>query len=149
NVVGVNAGMGPLNVNSGALYINGSAAATSISVAGAATLGGTGAAASATANVANSGILDLSQNAGATLTLGGLNFAGSATINVDGLANHASSPVLSTGAPATSATAGLVAINANLGSATVMPGTYDLISYTGSIGGAGLAGFTVAVSGIS
>ena len=144
NIAGVNAGAGPLNVNAGALYITGSAAATSISVAGAATLGGTGAAASATANVANSGILDLSQNAGAAFSLGGLNFAGQATINVDALANYASSPVLSTGALAISSTAGLVTINANLGSATVLAGTYDIINYNGSIGGAGSAGFTLS-----
>ncbi len=132
-----------------ALYITGSAAATSISVAGAASLGGTGAAASAAANVANGGILDLSQNAGNTFSLGGLTFAGHATINVDVLTNYAGNPVLSTGALATSSTAGLVAIDANLGSATVLAGTYDLIHYTGSIGGAGLAGFTVSVNGIS
>ena len=49
---------------------------------------------------------------------------------------------------ATSSTAGLITIDANLGSATVLSGTYDLISYTGSIGGAGLAAFTISVNGI-
>jgi fibronectin-binding autotransporter adhesin len=149
NIAGVNAGTGPLKVNGGALYITGSAAATSISVAGAATLGGTGAAASAAASVANGGILDLSQNAGNAFSLGSLTFLGHATIDVDALANYANNPVLSIGALATSSTAGLVAIDANLGSATVTSGTYDLISHTGPIGGAGLAGFTITVNGIS
>lgn len=146
-IAGVNAGTGPINVNAGALYITGSAATTTISVAGGATLGGTGAT-SAGANVANGGILDLSQNAGNTFSLGGLTFAGHATINVDALANYASNPVLSTGALTPSTTAGLVTIDANLGSLTVSSGTYDLISYTGAIGGSGLAGFNIAVNGI-
>ena len=149
NIAGVNAGTGPLIVNAGSSTSPAAPPPRTSPWQGAAVLGGTGAAASAAANVANGGILDLSQNAGNTFSLGGLTFAGHGTINVNALAQYASNPVLSTGALATSSTAGLVAIDANLGSATVVSGTYDLISYTGSIGGAGLAGFTIAVNGIS
>ena len=147
-ISGTNSATGPTIVSAGALYITGSAATTSISVAGAATLGGTGSATSAAANVANGGILDFSANAGNTFSLGGVAFAGHATINLDALTNYTANPVLSTGALTPSSTAGLITIDANLGSATVLSGTYDLIRYTGSIGGAGLPAFTIAVNGI-
>ncbi len=148
NIAGGNSGAGPINVNAGALYLNASVGATSISMAGATILGGTGSATSAAANIANGGTLDLSKNAGNTFSLGSLAFGGHATINVDALANYTSNPVLSTGALATSSTAGVIAIDANLGGAAVVSGTYDLINYTGSIGGAGLAGFTLTVNNI-
>jgi autotransporter-associated beta strand protein len=145
---GVNATSGPTIISGGALYIEGSNATTSISVAGGTVLGGTGSVTSAGANVANGGTLDFSHNAGNTFSLGGLTFAGHATINVDALSNYTASPVLSTGALTPSSTTGQITIDANLGAATLLSGTYDLISYKGAIGGAGLPAFTVTVNGI-
>jgi fibronectin-binding autotransporter adhesin len=144
---GNNTYTGPTTVSSGGLYLNGASATKNISVAGGAILGGIGAAPSAGAAVANGGVLDFSQNAGATFTLGGLSFVGAATINVDALANYTSNPFLSVGALTPSTTASLININANVGGTTVLPGTYDLIRYTGSIGGVGLSAFAITING--
>jgi fibronectin-binding autotransporter adhesin len=135
---------GATTVSGGALYLNEFSQTTGISVAGGGTLGGNGSAFSATANVANGGILDFSQNSTTTFSLAGLNLAGSATINLGGLANFTAIPALSAGALNPSSTSGLVSIYANLGGQTPAPGTYKLISYTGSIGGAGSSAFTLA-----
>ena len=143
---------GTTNVSNGALYINGVDNSTSISVSGGAALGGTGST-TAPVNVASTGILDFSKNAGNSFSVPtSLTFAGSATINVGSLSgNYSTSPALNVvGSLLPSATAGLIGINANVGSLSVSAGTYDLINYNGTIGGAGTSAFTLSsVNGIS
>jgi autotransporter-associated beta strand protein len=137
---------GPTSLNGGALYLNAANSTTSISVGGGAKLGGIGSAPSAAANVANGGVLDFSQNTGSTFSLASLTYAGSSTLNIGGLSNYTSSPALSAGALTTS---GAIDIYANLGSVSVVTGTYDLVSYS-SIAGAGSSAFTLmSVAGLA
>jgi autotransporter-associated beta strand protein len=142
---GNNTYTGATTVNSGALYLNGVNNTTSISVARGATLGGLGSAPSALVSVANGGILDLSQNTASTFSTAAMSFAGSSTIKLGGLANYAVTPFISTG---TLSTTNPIAINSNLGSSTVLSGTYDLINYAGEIGGSGSSVFSVSVQGL-
>ena len=137
---------GTTAVSGGALYLNDANSSTSISVAGAATLGGTGSAFSAAATVAKGGILDFSQNTGGAFSLGSLTYGGSSTLNLGVLANYTAGPFLSTGALST---LGQININANLGTVSVLSGTYDLVSYS-SLAGAGTSAFHLAsVAGLS
>ena len=74
-----------ISANGGAVYVNTASPATSVTVAGGAALGGTGSLTSATAIVANGGILDFSQNAGSTFLVGGVSYTGSGTLNLGAL----------------------------------------------------------------
>jgi autotransporter-associated beta strand protein len=145
---GNNGYTGTTTVGSGGLYLNGFNSTLSISVSGAATLGGSGSAPSAGANIANGGILDFSQNTATTFGLTSLTLAGSSTMNVGGMNSYyTTSPFLSVGSLTT---AGSININANLGSSTVTSGTYDIVSFTGSIGGSGSGAFHLAsVAGLN
>ena len=94
------------------------------------TLGGTGSLGSAAANVANGGILDFSQNTnGSTFYLNSLTYAGSSTLNTGLLANYTANPFLNVNGGALT-TAGAININADLGSVSVLAGTYDLVNYS-------------------
>jgi fibronectin-binding autotransporter adhesin len=134
-------------VNGGALYVNTASPATSVSVAGGATLGGTGSLTSGTANVANGGIFDFSQNAGSTFMLGGVNYAGSGTVNL-GLLTPSTSAVPFLQSLGAFTAAGQINLNANVGAVSVLAGTYDLVSY-GSIAGTGTSAFHLSVNGLS
>ena len=135
-----------ISANGGAVYVNVASPATSVSVAGGATLGGTGSLTSGTANVANGGILDFSQNAGSTFVLAGVNYAGSGTLNLGALtAGNANVSFLQNLGAFT--TAGQININTNLGAVSVLSGTYDLVSF-GSIAGTGTSAFHLSVNGL-
>ncbi len=133
-------------VNGGALYVNTSSPATSVSVAGGATFGGIPSLSSASANVADGGILDFSPVTSTTVSLNALTYAGSSTLKLGPVANFAFSPILNAGALTT---AGQININANQGAVSVLAGTYDLVSYN-SIAGTGTSVFNLAsVGGLS
>ena len=135
-----------LVVNGGALYLNSSSPAPILTVAAGATLGGSGSLTSGTANVANGGILDFSQNTSGAFFTSGLTYAGSSTLKLGALANYTTSPFLNATALTTS---GQINIAANLGSVSVLSGTYDLVSY-GSIAGTGTSAFHLSsVAGLS
>jgi autotransporter-associated beta strand protein len=132
---------GTTSVASGALYLNAANATTNISVAGGATLGGSGSASSATANVANGGILDLSQNTGSTFALASLAFAGSGTINVnDAGGQYAAVPAINVTTLSTSTSP----ININVSNVPQGTGIMKIVHYTGTIGGSGSSAFHLA-----
>ena len=132
---------GATTVAGGALYLNGTNATPTISVAAGATLGGSGSVTSGTANVANGGIFDFSQNGGGTFTLAGLNFAGSATLNLNYAGGqYAAKSPLSVTSLTTSST-----INVNVTNAPLSGnGTMELLKFTGTIGGSGSGAFNLA-----
>ncbi len=128
------------SVNAGTLYVNANSPATSVTVAGGATFGGTASLFSAAANVANGGILDFSPVTTSTVFLGGITYAGSSTLKLGAVAGFTAIPLLNAGALTT---AGQININANQGAVSVLSGTYDLLNYS-SISGTGTSVFHLA-----
>ncbi len=142
---------GPTTISGGGLYLNGANATLTISVTGGAALGGSGTAASATANMANGGILDFSQNAGATFDINSVNFQNQATINVGNLTSFASVPALNvTGNNGLTAQGSQNSVTISLyGSAPTTGGTADLVQYNGSIQGSGSSAFSYSVANMT
>ena len=147
NINGGDASAGMV-VSGGALYVNVASPATSVSVAGGSPPSAATASSrrSGTANVANGGILDFSQNAGSTFVLAGVNYAGSGTLNL-GVLTPSTSAVPFLQISGAVSTAGQINLNANLLAATVLSGTYDLVSY-GSIAGTGTSALKLSVNGL-
>ncbi len=79
--------------------------------------------------------------AGAALTLGSLTFQGAATLDL--FSNSTAADLIVTGSDGLSTNvAGQVTVNASNAAGFWLTGTYNLISYTGTIGGNGFAGFS-------
>ena len=157
-LAGNDAYTGVTTINGGAVYFNGPNATPSITLADGATLGGSGSAPSATASVANSGILDFSQNTGSTFALTSLQFQGTASVNVGNLTSYESAgvpsaPVLNvTGSNGLSAGGALGSVTFYLsGPAPSGSGAIQLIQYNGSaVQGTGSAAFAApVVSGLT
>ena len=150
-ITGANTYSGNTAVNVGKLYLNGTNANTpAISVAGGTTLGGSGSAASATATVANTGIVEAGSGGSGTLTLAGLAFSGTGTVNITGISNYSSSPavnVTATDGLTVSGAAGSVTLFLS-GAAPTGVGTAHLIQYAGDIGGTGFGAFTLDTSAL-
>jgi len=150
-VLGAATYTGSTAVNVGKLYLNGANATSAISVAGGATLGGSGSAASATATVANTGIVEAGYSGLGTLSLGGLGFTNTGRINVANIGNYSINPavnVINSGGLTVNGGAGSVTIA--LSGASPASGSAHLIQYAGAIGGtgAGFGAFTVDPSGL-
>ncbi len=140
-VLGAATYAGSTVVSQGRLSLNGSHAASAISVAGGATLGGTGTATAATATVAGAGIVEAGFNGLGSLSLGGLVFSNTGSVRVANIGNYSASAaldVIHVGGLTINGGAGSVVI-ALSGSAPA-GGSAHLIQYAGTIGGTG-AGF--------
>jgi autotransporter-associated beta strand protein len=130
---GSNSYSGNTTVTAGKLYFNGTSTGTGpISVASGATLGGTGST-SATATIANGGIVEAGQTGAGSLTLGGLLLGSTGTLNIGTVANYGSTPAINvTGNYDPGTSTGGITINvASLTGASANT-TYELIGYTGS-----------------
>jgi autotransporter-associated beta strand protein len=161
-LTGVNTYLGATTVNGGSLILSGSGdinTSSGISVNGSGarfllantvsltppitltngTVDGTGtinsvSVASSTANTLRHG----NGTAGAQLTINSLSFADAATIDIN--VNSTSAGIITTNlTTGTSDSTGKIIVNAS--NAIWLPGTYDLISYTGTIGGVGFSEF--------
>ena len=141
-LAGNNTYSGSMSVNSGGLYINGTNATPSIFVAQGMTLGGSGTAAAAVVTVdgagtpASGGILDLSQNAGGTLTFAGLTFNNHANIYLPVFTSTASL-ALQAGTLTVDGQRNSVQFSFSPMQTLIANGTYRLLAYTGAIGGTG------------
>jgi fibronectin-binding autotransporter adhesin len=135
---GANTFSGPMNVNSGKVYINGSVATTSISVADGATLGGSGSASSGTATVGSfsGGIVEAGYSGSGSLTLGGLAFNTTDTVNLSNPNNYKSVPAINVTGSNGLFTNGTVTVNV-LGTPPSGTGLDHVLKYSGAIGGTG------------
>ncbi len=144
-LAGNNTFSGSVAVSAGKLYINGTNAIPSIFVAQGATLGGSGTAASAAvtvdggANLASAGNLDLSPNAGGTLTFSSLTFNNFGTITLPLLSSTATL-ALQAGTLTVNGFANSVQFSLAPTQNSIANGTYRLLGYSGAIGG-GAGGF--------
>jgi fibronectin-binding autotransporter adhesin len=141
-LAGTNSYSGGTVVSSGKLFLNGPDNGTpTISVSAAATLGGSGGAASALATVATGGTLDLRQNTGSTFTLGAVTFAGSANLLVnDANGQYSTTPAMSVGTLTTGhGTSPVTVTVTNVPSGS---GVMEILKYTGSILGGGYSSST-------
>ena len=135
---GSNTYPGATNVNAGVLAVNGSLlSGGTVNVAAGATLSGTGSVGNA--NVAAGGLIDVTANGTNPLTFNSLNFSGG-SININGstppstpLINVTSANGLSAGGVTTINITGLAAVT----------GTYDLVGFSGNIGGSGSSAFVL------
>ncbi len=137
---------GTTTVTGGALLLNSGSlnAAGAVTVAGGATFGGAGSAGNVA--VAAGSIVQGGYSGAGSLSLVGLNFGGSAGLNIGNLAiADTSSPVISIGGGGLS-TSGANSITISVNSLTgATSGTiYQLIGYSGAIGGSGTAAFQLA-----
>ncbi|MCE9608942.1 MAG: autotransporter-associated beta strand repeat-containing protein [Chthoniobacter sp.] len=139
---------GSTSVTVGKLYLNGTNTTTSIAVSGGATLGGNGSASSATATVADTGIVEAGSGGTGTLTVGGLTFSNTGTVNVSGISNYSINPAINTGALTASGAASSVTLTLS-GAAPSGSGTVHLIQYAGAIGGTGFGAFALNTAGLS
>ena len=135
---------GPATVNGGNLYVNSSLAGTAAVNGG--VLGGSG---SATAVSVAAGGIEGGENGIGTLTLTSLAYSGSGTFVTNGYANYAAStgvaPLKVTASGGLNPGAGPVTINLG-GPIAVSSGTYNLIQYSGAIGGSGSSAFTLGTA---
>ncbi len=119
------------------LNASGSAAVTKTVTLTKGTLTGSGTVNTVNVGAGTGGIISNNDGvAGAALTIGALTFNGAATVNL--WSSHTSAPLVTTTLAANAA--GNVIINANAASWT-NGSTYDLISYDGTVGGAGIEQF--------
>ncbi len=166
---GTNTYTGPTAVNAGTLTLSGagsanntsgitvngvgakllqtsSEAATPVVTLTQGTLDGTGTLSTVNVGAGTGGIVTNGNGTlGAALTIGALTFNGAANVNL--FSNTTAAPLVTTTLTTTGAgTVSLTATNAVWGNGS----TYNLISYTGAIGGAGFAGFNnvVTVNGL-
>ena len=138
---GANTYTGATAVNAGILYVNGSLnTASAISLASGARLGGTGTV--GTATVASGGSVEGGQSNAGKLTLSGLTFSGTGTAYFGNLSNYITIPAIAAGA--LTANGGANSVSLTINGAIPGVGTYELLSYTGSIGGTGASAFTLA-----
>ena len=126
---------GVTNVNAGNLIVNGVLNSTgTVNLVGG-ILSGTGSLGNA---YVSGGLIDVSANGTTPLTFAGLNFSGG-TLH---FASSISSPPINVSGGVT--TSGGSVTNINIDGLTAVTGTYDLMSYSGSIGGSGgLSGFVL------
>ena len=137
---GTNNYTGTTSINGGTIYVNGTlnaAGAVYVGVGG--TLGGTGSADNVT--VDSGGGIEGGQNGAGTLTLGSLNFLADGTIDLTPGTNGVPVIVTNNGGFTTGNEANSIVINLN--GASLSPGTYHLIAYSGSIKGVGFGAFTL------
>ena len=143
-LAGNNTYSGSTAVNSGALYINGANATTSIYVSSSATLGGTGSAGAANVNIDSTfsagGVIDLSQNGTGTLTLGNLSFVNKATIDLPAFTSTSS---LALQAAAVTPSGASNSIQFDFPQTLLANGTYRLLAYAGVLQGTGSGAFYV------
>ena len=140
---------GGLAVNGGSLYLNSAfSTAPAVSVGNGGTFGGTSTVAAVT--VASGGAVQAGYNGSGSLSALGLAFQGTGTVNVGTLTNYASTPAISVGATGLSDNgAGSITINV-ANAAGVGNGSYELIGYSGAIGGTGSGAFQLGtVSGLN
>ena len=146
---GPNTYTGATTVSAGALFINGSNAAGSISLAGGATLGGLGSAAG-TATVANGGSIQAGYNGAGSLTLAGLSI-GTGTIGIANITNYNFSPaVVVTGSNGLKLSGGSSSVTIALsGQAPVGTGSVQLLQYAGAIQVGNSTAFTLNTAGMT
>lgn len=131
---------GATTVSAGTLSVTGSQTGSAVTVASAATLGGTGTV--GTTTVSSGGILAPGVSGAGKLTTGNLTFSGTGTITLGNYSGYSATPALAAGSLTASGAAGSVTIN--LGGATAVNGTYQLLTYMGgSIGGTGTSAFVL------
>ena len=145
-LAGANSYTGATTISQGALFVNGSGsidASSTVSVASNARLGGTGFI-NGNATIATGGTVEAGSGGTGTLTLGGLTFAGTATLEFGTLANYAGSPGVNVMGALTTTGINSVSINiTNLAGANLLT-PYNLIGYSGTIGGTGFTAFSLA-----
>ncbi len=138
--------IGPATVNGGSLYANSSLNGT-VAVNNGGVLGGSGTAGAV--SVASGGGIEGGENGVGTLTLTSLAYSGSGTFLTNGYANYPASggvaPLNVSASGGLNAGAGTVTINLG-GPIATSSGTYELIQYSGAIGGAGSAAFTLGAA---
>jgi fibronectin-binding autotransporter adhesin len=139
---------GPITVNVGNLYINSANNTSGITVAGGATLGGTGTANLATATLNDTGNIEAGFRGAGSLTLGGLNFIDTANVNISNIAHYTSVAAVNvTGSNQLTAQGSSSSIVFQLFGAAptnTVTETAHLLQYVGSIQGGGLSGITTA-----
>jgi autotransporter-associated beta strand protein len=152
-LTGSNTYTGSTFVNNGTLFLNGRTNnMPAIGVAGGATLGGSGTAASALVTVANGGGLSAGYNGAGSLTLAGLTFSNSGSINVGNAGNYTSLAALNVSGNnglTANGGAGAVTIDLTGNAPPILNVNLRILKYSGAIQGAGLSGFSVNASGIS
>lgn len=132
---------GVTTVSNGKLYLNNAnSGTTAISVAGGATLGGTGSAGAATVAVASSGTVEAGAGGAGGLSLNALNLAGGSIVKASNIGNYGATPAINVTSGGGLSTAGSVTIKL-AGTAPVGSGSAHVLQYSGAIGGAGFAGF--------
>ncbi len=136
--------IGAATINGGFLYTGSSLGSVTVKNGG--LLGGTG---SAGAVSVTSGSIEGGSNGVGTLTLSSLGYTGGGALLTNGYANYASSvglaPVNVTTAGGLNPGTGPVTINLG-GPIAVSSGTYNLIQYSGAIGGSGSSAFTLGTA---
>ncbi len=137
---------GPATVNGGYLYANSSLAGT-VAVGNGGVLGGSGTAGAV--SVASGGGIEGGENGIGTLTVTSLAYSGSGTFVTNGYANYPASagvaPLNVTASGGLNPGAGFVTINLS-GPIATSNGTYNLIQYSGAIGGSGSPAFTLGAA---
>ncbi len=136
---------GATTVASGTLLVNTNLSSSTVSVSGGATLGGTGSIGPTT--VASNGIIQAGANGSGQLSIGGLTFNGTGSVNFGTLANYLSPSGAGVQVSGTlNPTGGSNSIQINVASVTgaTTGSVYQLISYSGPIGGVGFGAFQLA-----
>ena len=138
---GSNTYPGATNVNGGVLAVNGSLLSSgTVNVAAGGTFSGTGSVGNA--YVAAGGLINVTANGTNPLTFAGLNFSGG-SINFNG-STPPSTPLINvTGLTGLSASG---ATTINISGLAAMTGTYELVGFSGSIGGSGSSAFVLGTT---
>jgi fibronectin-binding autotransporter adhesin len=143
---------GSTSVTNGTLILSGTNRTSAISVAAGATLGGSFAAPSAGAAIANTGTLIIGSGTTGSVTLGGgLTFTGGGTINAGSIGNY----YASTGTAAavnvggSLSAGGAVTLKLSGAGPAVLGGNYQVLGYGGGLSGAGSNSFVLNTAGMS
>ena len=128
----------------GRFYVDGSTSAgVPVGVGAGATLGGAGTV-SGTVTVTAGGIIEAGDGGTGSLTIGNLAFGGGGTINLFAINAGASASLVDvTGTMTTTGVTSILINAANPNGGVLTNGTYELIGYTGTIGGTGNSAFKV------